>query len=289
MSNGNDNSRGSTALLEAWMKAAAQYWENAEKMTPQGFPGVGYMGKARESMKSSMKGWEAAARLAAEPDAFQEFFKGINAAPEILIKTVTPALQGMFRLQQDWMERASRIGRSTEAYKFENLDQEAFKAWSDIYEKEFKQFLNIPQIGLTREYQERSNQVIDKYNVLQAKIAEFFSLLFLPFEKSAKVMQEKLGEMAEEGALPEKSKDYYRMWVKVLEGHYMNLFRSPEYVQATAEALTALSEYRTARRRMLEDVLQAFPVPTQRDMDEFYKEIYHLKRRIRELERERQD
>jgi hypothetical protein len=116
-------------------------------------------------------------------------------------------------------------------------------------------------------------------------MAEFVSLLYLPVEKSFKVLQDKLQQMADEGKLPDKSKDYYRMWIKILEGHYMTLFKSPDYVHTVAKTLDAMGEFWIARRQLLQDALQMLPVSTHRDMDELYKEIYLLKKRLKGLEK----
>jgi class III poly(R)-hydroxyalkanoic acid synthase PhaE subunit len=220
-----------------------------------------------------------------QPEATEALFKGVGAIPEIMTKLLTPALEAFFHLQREWIERTARIGESTSAYKFENLDQEAFRAWLDIYEKEFRQFLHVPQLGLIRFYQERANEALDRFNILQATMAEFISVLYLPFERSAKVMQENLGEMAASGKLPEKTKDYYRVWVKILEGLYLNLFKSPEYTDLMARTLNAMENYMVARRRVMEDALQSLPLPTLKDVDECYKEIYSLKKRVKELEK----
>jgi len=40
-----------------------------------------------------------------------------------------------------------------------------------------------------------------------------------------------------------------------------------------------------ARHRMLTDMLQSLPLPTNKEMDELYKELYLLKKRVRELEK----
>ncbi len=144
--------------------------------------------------------------------------------------------------------------------------------------------MNVPQLGLTREYQERFTKAADKFNVFQGTLAEFVSLLYLPVEKSFKVVQDQLSAMADQGKVPEKSKELYRLWVKVLEGHYMTLFKSPEYNEALSRILNALGEFNVAKQHILQDAMQALPVPTLKEMDELYKEIYLLKKRLRELE-----
>jgi polyhydroxyalkanoate synthesis regulator phasin len=104
-------------------------------------------------------------------------------------------------------------------------------------------------------------------------------------EKSFKVMQEKMEGLGAEGELPENSQDYYRMWLKILEGHYMTLFKSSEYTQVLSNTLNAMEEYTAARQQLLQDIMQMFQMPTNREMDELYKEIYALKKRIKKLEK----
>ena len=100
-------------------------------------------------------------------------------------------------------------------------------------------------------------------------------------------MQAKITEMAEAGELPDDSKTYYQMWIKILEGHYMTLFKSPEYAEVMGETLNALEDYKMTSEKVMEDILEMFPVPTQKDMDELYKEIYLLKKKVKALEKER--
>ncbi|MDT8272869.1 MAG: poly(R)-hydroxyalkanoic acid synthase subunit PhaE, partial [Desulfomonilia bacterium] len=172
-----------------------------------------------------------------------------------------------------------------EAYRFDNLDQDSLKAWSDFYKSEIRQYLNIPQLGLTRFYQERMNQTIDKFNVFSTSLAEFMQVLSLPFEKSIKVMQDKIEDLTREGKLPEDPQEYYRMWIKILEGHFMTLFKSEEYTRAMAETLGNLEAFLYSRNRIIEDSLQSLPIPSNKDMDELYQELYQIKKRIKNLEK----
>jgi len=284
---------GPQSLLEAWMKTSTDFWKSMTRSAtapPQtaAAPGSADAMSRRgtlDTWRSSVKTWQSFSSLAIEPESLEGMFKGVNALPDIMVKMMQPAWNGFFSLQQEWLKAAGRAGRSAAAYNFENLDQEAFKAFTDLYEKEFRQYLNVPALGLTRVYQERLNQAADRFNIFQAAISEFVSMLYLPVEKSMKVMQEELTSMADRGSLPQTSKDYYRMWVKTLEGHYMTLFKSSEYNEALGKTLKTLSEFVVARREILQDALQALPVPTQKDMDELYKEIYLLKKRVKELEK----
>ena len=284
---------GAETLLAAWMKMATDFWGSMAQMWP-GVTGIsetpnappkGDKGRMQDSWESAVRIWQTFSSAIAEPGAVYNLSMGIHALPEVLMKMTKTGWDAYFHLQQQWMERLGRIGKSTEAYKFENLDQDAFRAWLESYDKEFRQFLKVPQLGLTRFYQERAADLVDKFNVFQGAMAEFMYLIYLPMDKTHKVMQEKVEELTKEGEFPESSQDYYRMWLKILEGHYMTLFKSPEYTQVLGNTLNAVEEYTAARQQLLQDMMQMFQMPTNREMDELYKEIYALKKRIKKLEK----
>jgi class III poly(R)-hydroxyalkanoic acid synthase PhaE subunit len=191
--------------------------------------------------------------------------------------------EGYSQLYQMWLKGVGKLGEATKAYSFEGLKADTFKGWAEFYEKEIRPFLKTPPVGLTRFYQERANEAIDKLNKFQVDMAEFLHLLGLPVEKSLRVMQEKIEEEAKEGKLSENFKDYYDMWIKILEGHYMTLFKSPEYIRVQSRTLNAIEEYKAAREKVLVDILQFLPIPTNRDMDELYKEFHELKKTVKEL------
>ena len=105
-------------------------------------------------------------------------------------------------------------------------------------------------------------------------------------ENALHELQEKLGQMAQKKSLPEDSKFYYEKWIKTLEGQYMKMFQSAEYIQALSNTIESMNEYVSSRRSVLEGALKTMPIPTHTDMDELNKEIYQLKRRIRGLEQQ---
>ena len=277
-------------VLESWLKAATDFWgpvmdmwSAASGKTDTSTKQEG--SRAKKQLESALRSWKAISSAMSEPETGKSIFEGIRTLPEIVLKMIQTGWDGYFKLQQQWYERLLRSGQSAEAYRFDNLDQDALSVWSEIYEKEFRPLLNIPQLGLTRVYQESANKALDQFNLFQAAIVEFLQILFLPMEKTSQVMQEKVAEMAEDGQLPDDPKMYYQMWIKILEGHYMTLLKSPEYTNIMHRTLGAFENFVAAKNEILQNFLQTLPVSTDKDMDELYQEIYLLKKRIREHEK----
>ena len=94
-----------------------------------------------------------------------------------------------------------------------------------------------------------------------------------------------MAQMAEAGPLDEKTKTYYNLWIKLLEGHYMELFKQQEYAETMSNALVALNDFVDARQAVINDSLQQLNIPNNHDLDELSKEIYLLKKRVRALEK----
>lgn len=283
-------------LLDAWMKSLGDFWGAISKMSPAapadtyGMPEEEHAKKEdvhQSSAAQTMRLWSTYLSLLKEPPVMQAMLQGSAVIPALMMRLAQSGWEGYFDMQRQWTQKMAQTGQRTEAYQFENLDENMFRTMREMYEKEVSPFLKVPQLGLTRFYQERANHAVDKFHKFQAAVAEFCRVLYLPMEKTAKVMQQNIEEMTKAGNLPENPQEYYRIWIKVLEGHYMTLFKSPEYAEALKTTLDKLEDFLIERQKVLEDMLQTLPVPTHREMDGLYREIHTLKKEVKGLKKKR--
>jgi polyhydroxyalkanoate synthase subunit PhaE len=286
----NEQNKEVNALFPSWLKASIDIWSNlAEAISKTEDAGAkpqpGANNRFAEQWQKNLNSMKIFSQVMSEPESAAAAIKAINTLPEIILKMAKSGWEASSQMQRHLLEKAGKIGQQTEAYNFDNLDQEVFKTVTDIYEKELRKYFHIPQLGLTRFYQERFNKLLDKQNILETTLAEFLSVLSLPIEKSFKVLQESLQKLAQEGNMPKETKEHYAMWVKILEGHYMTLFKSQEYADELHNTISKLEDYVLAKNDILQDLLQFFPVPTNKEMDVLYKEFHLLKNRVKELEK----
>ena len=89
--------------------------------------------------------------------------------------------------------------------------------------------------------------------------------------------------MAGQEKPPEDFKEYYKRWLKILEGHYMTLFQSAEYIRTLTHTLHALEDFTLAKQELLSEAMAALGLPTRREMDDLYREIYLLKKSVKGL------
>jgi class III poly(R)-hydroxyalkanoic acid synthase PhaE subunit len=272
--------------MNAWTTSTTDFWRRI--LGAGGDAGKGGSGKdpasqAQKMLLSSGKLLHLMLAKMSDPSSIEAALQGMETLPEVSMNMMQQSVGSFVEMQKKLTEQAAKIGRQTEAYKFEGIDENVFKTWKETYEKEIRKFFNVPALGLTRFYQERINRLVDETNQFQVAISEFLYLFSVPFEKTAKVMQEKTEEMMEQGDVPSDVKEYYNMYIKVLEGHYMTLLQSPEYIRVMSDTLNALVKYKRAKEEVLNDMMGALPVPTHKEMDELYKDFHILKKRVRTL------
>lgn len=243
-------------------------------------------GRMGESMQASAKMWQAMMGALSGPDAMETFQRATQVTPDIAMGFAQSCMKGFTSFQgqvHEWIEKRAEAKDPIDA---QAMDKEFIRQWTEAYEEEFSQFLKIPQIGLGRFYQERAMHATDKLNVFQSAFSEFLHVLYLPIEKSLMSLQEKMAEMAEdEESLDEKTRTYYNLWIRLLEGHYMELYKDQEFIDCLQNTLGALEEYSSAKQAVVNDFLKMYAIPSHNDLDDLYKEIYLLKKRMREYEK----
>lgn len=293
MNENKPDATGTETMIADWMKTVTDFWGGLTSMwmQPQAGPDSSFQLSATQDVKSlldnAIRNWQAVSASMSVPGAMESLLKSAGAMPELLAKMAQKTVSGYIQLQEKWQERSGRIGETVDAYSFERLDENMFRALTDMYETEFQQFFNIPQLGLARGYQEKFNQAVDKYNIYHSTLAEFVRVLSLPVNRSFAVMQQKLGEMAEKGTLPDDSQKYYQIWIKILERHYMKLYQSSEYNQILANTLNAISGFTSARDAVIQDMMSGLPIPGRKEIDDLEREVYELKKRIQAIEKAR--
>jgi class III poly(R)-hydroxyalkanoic acid synthase PhaE subunit len=260
------------------MESAACLWLSAAQSWQQLSTSLADCSRTEEGMQASLSMWRAfllpwtGAQCSEAKESLQPPFDMIQA----LMQVMGPG--GLSQEIFKWLwNKSEPTGNGVE-----KIGHEAVKAWTAIYEKGFQPLLKIPQVGLTRVHQEKINRLADKFHAYQATVSEFQMLLSVPMQKSFADMREELDRLREKGEPAQDFKVHYGTWIKVLENHYMSLFRSQEYRLALSRLLNETAAFRVTGNDVMMEFLEFLPIPTNREMDEIYKELYTLKKQTKE-------
>ncbi|HPC02354.1 MAG TPA: poly(R)-hydroxyalkanoic acid synthase subunit PhaE [Syntrophales bacterium] len=286
------------AAVESWNRATLDFWEASanlwfgamKNILPQSAPSGG----GEETAEEDRKGPATEEDLRGAFDRFWEaYFQGLRGAGGEAAHGPSGFLsEGIVKLFEPLWNRLSALSRTAAEGELEGAEEyskfidETSRAWLGTYEEELRKYLNMPQLGLTRYYQERFNKTIDRFQVFRSQLTDFARLLYRPVEESLHLMEEEMRAGEEKGeAVLKEPRAWYRAWIPKLEKNYLEMLRSENYIETLRRTLSALYEYRKVRQQFLIDILQDFPIPTNREMDEVYKDLYLIKKRLAKLEK----
>lgn len=283
-----DTSNNPATMFDTWMKSVSDFWSNT---TPQ-FP---LAGKANEPpaqetgenpfLKTGMETWQAVLSAMEQFAPQTPSGDGFGSFPETFSKMTQPVFSNVTQMFKQWQDRSLKSADYFKAIEFDTIDKDILTIWENVYDTEFRRFFKAPQLGLTREHQEKIANFADRFNILQTTMAEFLNILTEPLKNSQAGFQKKLAELAQKNELPTDTNGYYRLWLKILEGQYMTLFQSPEYMVSLGKTLSASSAYTRAKKELINDLLAQLSIPSSEQMDAVYRELHDLKKRLKKIEK----
>jgi|GEM_PF-1764774 polyhydroxyalkanoate synthesis regulator phasin len=284
----------SSEMFENWVSLSGQFFDDINKLWNTGSKEPMQFRSFEEAMEQinstwqlSLKTWQSFTESLQNPDESILSEEALEERRKALEKIMEAMAESFKAFQEKSMEQAETMKNSFEDMDFKKIDKEMLKKWQSFYENDLSKIFGMPQVGLGREYQKKIADALDKFNLFNASAIEFLYFFYLPMEKTFILMQKDMEKMVAEGRMPENSEEYYKMWLKKLESHYMSMFHSNEYVSVMAKTLENMAQFKSARDSVLEDVVSSMPVPTKSEIDEMYQEIAELKRVVKRLEKEK--
>ncbi|ACN17265.1 PhaE [Desulforapulum autotrophicum HRM2] len=279
-------------FISPWLNLAADFWKNpSAKRDPQHgqAPGTDDAPPGDKTFQAWQKGFNILAsfmKLMGQPENQEALSDGMTSLGEMLMHLSGDSVENTMEFQEQLLKTLLLIGQRTKPYAFDDTEQNIFESFRTLYEQEFQKYLYIPQFGLPRFHQENLAKLADKFNVFNFNLSELLYLFSVPMDKTNQVMQDKMDAMLDKGIFFNDTTQAYDEWVKTLEGHYMILLKSGKYTQTLKNTIDAMAEYRQARDEVMGQILKQLPIPTNREMDDVYKELYTLKRQIKALSKE---
>lgn len=163
--------------------------------------------------------------------------------------------------------------------------QEFFDLWLETYKATMGRIVEMPALGPTRE----------KYEVYMKNFSNFVSLYATWLESSfnfqtvfmeaTRRVHDKTTAGLEEGDITSKDyKDFYKIWLETYSETLKEFLQSGHFASDIGKFMSYLMEFQKHNRDMLEDnYLKPMNLPTKTDIDEINKELYLLKKSIKDL------
>ncbi len=287
-----------TKLFESWLDTANKFWRDIEKSRDDslqwGDINLKFGGddevddekhRAYKAWETSINNFTSFLKILSAPENQEAMARSSTAFAEALAHATGESFENMLEFQGNLIQSLARASEYTKSYNIEELDHTVFESFRELYKNEWQKYLHIPKIGLPRELHQQLSDLVDKSNIFHSYLAELFYLFSLPFEKTNNVTQQRIKSMLENGEIENEPAQFYNEWIKVLEGNFMQLLKSEEYTGLLNNLIRSLADYKGVKTDVTNVLLNEFQIPTNKDMDEVYKELYIMKKKVVELTR----
>ncbi len=156
-----------------------------------------------------------------------------------------------------------------------------FDMWLKTCEGSYGQ--QLPAMGPAREKTEKMMRGIPLFLNLYAtwmdSISDFQNLSMVAMNR----MQNKAAEISGEVG-PEDYKELYNLWIETYSETFKEFLKSGHFAQDMGKFVSGFIEAQKYNQEMLEEsYLKPMNLPTRIEIDELNKELYSLKKKVKEL------
>ena len=185
--------------------------------------------------------------------------------------------------QQMGMVATGRIGGTAKVA--DNPLMAMSNLYWDAYNQTLGRMVNMPSLGLMREFNETLNRSYVAWQENQRINFDYQSLLGEALLDSFETFMQKLLEMAKAGESVESQTQLLELWVEVADEHFLELFHSERYATTQSQYVNSSMILRQQQRKILETMLRMYDLPTQSALDEAHHDIFLLRKEVKALKK----
>ena len=202
-----------------------------------------------------------------------------------LLETLGGAIQGFAK---PWIDASGTALKSVpgmmEGHPEEFL--QIFHTLFSAFDSTIGRAFHVPAVGKDREKVELLLRSLDDLSVYLASKTEYEHMMYVTgigaFETVIATVADKVGKGEEIG----KFDEFFDVWIDVSEKAYYALFQTEEFSKKQGRLLEASLNVRQHFFKLMELYLYDFPIALRSEMDDLYKTIYDLKKKVRYLEKQ---
>jgi len=216
-----------------------------------------------------------------DPDAAAQLAEQVKT----LLESCAHSSQGFMK---PWME-ASEKGFRTLPQMLEGHPESYLKVFHTMFsafDSTVGRVFHVPAVGKDREKVELLLRSLDVLSVYLAKNTEFEHTMY---STGLAAFEQMIAAVADKVNTGEEFKDFgefFNLYITVNEEAYSVLFRTDAYAKMQGELLEASLDVRKHLFKLTELYLYDLPIALRSEMDDLYKTVYELKKKVKELEKQ---
>jgi polyhydroxyalkanoate synthase subunit PhaE len=155
----------------------------------------------------------------------------------------------------------------------------------DTYNQTLGRMVNLPSLGLLREFNEKVNRGFTLWQENQQNNLAYQLLLGDGLLQAFEAFMQKLLALAKEGKTVDNQTKLLELWVAVADEQFLELFHSERYAQAQSQYVNSSMALRSQQRELVEIMLRMNDLPTRSDLDEAHHNIFLLRKEVKALKK----
>lgn len=159
------------------------------------------------------------------------------------------------------------------------------RPWLDNLQRDGDRWMHLPTFGLSREHQERWQQLAQAYKDYQHQVGQYDQLMLQVAQDAFARFERKLEEHAEPGRQLQNARALFDLWIDAAEEAYAQVAMSDDFRHAYGGLANAQARLRLGVQREVEQVCTQFGMPTRTEVDSAHRKIVELERTLRKLTR----
>ncbi len=187
-----------------------------------------------------------------------------------------------------WIEAVEK-NMKTFPHIVEGRPQATMQAYHNLFnafDGTIGKFFHIPPVGKDREKIELILRTLDDVSLYTAKQTEFQHTMYITGMAALEKVITAVTEKGNRGEDLKGFEEFFDLWVDINEKTYFELFQSREFSRMQGELLETGLKLRQHNFKLMELYLYDFPIALRSEMDDLYKTIYELKKKVRSLEKQ---
>lgn len=165
--------------------------------------------------------------------------------------------------------------------------QKFFDAWLKMYEATFGRLIEMPAIGPARQ---KSEKIARGFSLFVNQCAAWMDSNINLQNVFIETIHRTHKKMIENGIDPDKYQDFYKLWMETYSETFKEFLKSDHFASDMGKSMSHYIELQKYIREMFEEnCLKPANLPTKTEVDEVNKELYYLKNKVKELNRQIQE
>ncbi|MDE1830626.1 MAG: hypothetical protein KGI25_09915 [Thaumarchaeota archaeon] len=123
------------------------------------------------------------------------------------------------------------------------------------------------------------NQELVEFNT---RLVEYYKQLVDTWNEAQKQFSKKVPEIPTDAEHLDSTK---RIWIDIFENYFTRLFDSPEFAENFGKMVSNELELAKHWNNIMSLMLETANMPTRQEVDELYKELHLLRKRVAKLEK----